>query len=145
MDLSEQILRQDAGGIYARMDFTSRENYRAAVSELAKASQRAEHEIASAAVDLARDAHAQRSLSGRARERRAHVGYYLVDKGRAELERAIGYKASVASRMRQFLLKFPDYFLPGSDRSARDRIRWRELFRAFPGRSFRDFSSLRFF
>jgi len=109
MDLSEQILRQDAGGIYARMDFTSRENYRAAVSELAKASQRAEHEIASAAVDLARDAHAQRSVSGRARERRAHVGYYLMDKGRADLERAIGYRPSLASRMRQFLLKFPDY------------------------------------
>ncbi len=109
MDLSEQILRQDAGGIYARMDFTSRENYRAAVSELAKASQRAEHEIASAAVDLAREAHVQASLSGRARERRAHVGYYLMDKGRADLERVIGYRPSLASRMRQLLLKFPDY------------------------------------
>jgi cyclic beta-1,2-glucan synthetase len=109
MDLSEQILRQDAGGIYSCMDFTSRENYRAAISELAKASGRPEHEIASAAVDLARGAQVQASLSGRARERRAHVGYYLVDKGRADLDRAIGYKASLASRMRQLLLKFPDY------------------------------------
>jgi cyclic beta-1,2-glucan synthetase len=109
IDLSEQILRQDAGGIYARMDFTSRENYRAAVSELAKASERPEHEIALAAVDLAREAYAQTTLSGRARERRSHVGYYLVDKGRADLERFMGYKPSPASRMRQLLLKFPDY------------------------------------
>jgi len=109
IDLSEQILGQDAGGIYSRMDFTSRENYRAAVSELATASERPEHEIASAAVDLARRANARANLSGRARERRAHVGYYLVDQGRADLERAIGYKASVASRMRQLLLEFPDY------------------------------------
>ena len=109
IDLSEQILRQDIGGIYSRMDFTSRENYRAAVSELARASRRPEHEIATAAVELARNAQLQASLSGRARERRSHVGYYLVDKGRADLERLIGYKPSFAARLRGFLLKFPDY------------------------------------
>ena len=37
IDLTEQILRQDRGGVYARMDFTSREIYRAAVADLAKA------------------------------------------------------------------------------------------------------------
>jgi len=109
IDLSEKILRQDRAGTYARMDFASREAYRAAVAELAKGSKRPEHEIATQAIDLAREASEMASLSGRARERRSHVGYYLVDQGRAVLERAIGFKASPASRARTFLLKFPDY------------------------------------
>lgn len=109
IDLTEQILRQDRGGIYSRMDFASRENYRAVVSDLAKSSKRPEHEIATAAIDLARNASEQRSLSGRARERRSHVGYYFVDKGRAALEHAIGCVPSLGERIRAFMLKFPDY------------------------------------
>ncbi len=109
LDGTEQILRRDPAGVFATMDFTSRETYRSVVSELAKRSQLNEHEIAAEAIGLARDAGQQRSLSGRARERRVHVGYYLVDKGRATLERAIGYKRTFAEAARAFLLKFPDY------------------------------------
>jgi cyclic beta-1,2-glucan synthetase len=109
IDLSERILREDRGGTYARMDFASREAYRAAVAELAKGSKLAEHEIATHAIDLAHEASELASLSGRARERRSHVGYFLVDKGRAELERTIGFKPTAPSRLRAFLLKFPDY------------------------------------
>ena len=54
IDLSEKILRQDRAGTYARMDFASREAYRSVVSELAKGSKRAEHEVATQAIDLAR-------------------------------------------------------------------------------------------
>ena len=58
---------------------------------------------------MARDASEERSLGGRARERRSHVGYYLVDKGRSALEKAIGYVPSMSERVRAFLLHFPDY------------------------------------
>ena len=109
IDLSEKILRQDRAGTYSRMDFASREAYRSVVSELAKGSKRAEHEVATRAIDLAREASAMTNLSGRARERRSHVGYYLVDQGRAALEKAIGFKPSAPSRLRTLLLKFPDY------------------------------------
>ena len=109
IDWTEQTLRLDRGGVYARMDFASREAYRTAVTELAKGSERAEFEIASAAIDLARDASENRGLSGRTRERRMHVGYYLVDQGRAALEKAIGFRPSLAARMRAYLLRFPDY------------------------------------
>ncbi len=51
IDLSEKILRQDRAGTYARMDFASREAYRAAVAELAKGSKRPEHEIATQAIE----------------------------------------------------------------------------------------------
>ena len=70
----EQNLREDPDGVYGRMDFASRDQYRHAVERLAKASPLSEVEVARQALRLAREAAAKRTGM-----RRAHVGFYLVD------------------------------------------------------------------
>ncbi len=84
MSQVEQVLRSDPAGAYAGMDFASRDNYRRAVETLAKAGGGSEQDVAGQVLALAR---AQAGAGGDARK--AHVGYYLVDRGRPELERAL--------------------------------------------------------
>ena len=85
MSAVEQTLRQDPDGVYATMDFATRDGYRHVVEAIARRSRKAEDEVAQAAVQLARDAGGGRT---------AHVGYFLVDAGRASLERAVRMRAS---------------------------------------------------
>ncbi len=79
----EQVLRKDPVGAYAKMDFASRDRYRHVIEEIARSCGLAEAEVADHAIRLAQ---AGAALRG-APERTAHVGYYLLDRGRAELER----------------------------------------------------------
>ena len=51
----EQILRKDPAGIYAGMDFNTRNNYRGVIEELARHSIFSEEDVAIAAIDLARN------------------------------------------------------------------------------------------
>ncbi|PTR16589.1 cellobiose phosphorylase [Nitrosospira sp. Nsp2] len=81
VSIVEKILREDPGGSYGRMDFSSRDRYRHAVERLAKASPLSEVEVAREAVRLAREG--EGNGNGNVR---AHVGFYLVDKGSAHLE-----------------------------------------------------------
>lgn len=78
----EQALANDPAGIYAAMDFATRDRYRHAVEAIARRSRLSEVEVAEQAVQLAQQ-HARQLPRCRA----AHVGYYLIDRGRAELER----------------------------------------------------------
>ena len=54
MSVVDQTLRADPAGVYATMDFMSRDAYRHAVEEIARGSKRAENEVAAAAIALAR-------------------------------------------------------------------------------------------
>jgi cyclic beta-1,2-glucan synthetase len=90
MSVVEQILRGDPADVYSHMDFTTRDRYRHAVEEIAKRSPLSEEEIARRAIQLARDRITPAADDGRA----AHVGYFLIDKGRSLLERAIGVRLS---------------------------------------------------
>ena len=95
MSVTERILRSDPAGIYPKMDFATRDRYRHAVEGLAKKSRLSETEVAQRAVDLALQAAAS---SGS--ERSAHVGYYLIDAGRAQLERAAQVRFPALSHFR---------------------------------------------
>ncbi|MEI6413094.1 MAG: glucoamylase family protein [Pseudomonadota bacterium] len=77
MSLVERILRDDPGGIYARMDFSTRDRYRHVVEKTAKHSRLSEAEVARHAIELAKE----RATSSEGGERAAHVGYYLIDQG----------------------------------------------------------------
>ena len=66
--------------------------------------------MAQKAIALAHLAQQGPCSSERARERRTHVGYYLVDDGQAALKREIGYRSSLAARVRDVVLKWPDFF-----------------------------------
>ena len=96
----EQVLREDPAGIHARMAFETRDRYRHVVERIAKRTRRAEVEVARAAISLAQEA-AQRAPDD---PRRAHVGYYLIDDGLAELEAVTGYEPSLLERGHRFVL-----------------------------------------
>jgi len=77
--LVERELGADPAGVYPRMDFATRDQYRHAVEDIARISEYSEEQVARQAVGLARE-----KVPG---SRAGHVGYFLVDKGRKALER----------------------------------------------------------
>jgi cellobiose phosphorylase len=102
MSLVEQALRSDPAGVYARMDFGSRDRYRHAVESLARRSERSEPEVARAALELARA-----GMHEDADPRLRHVGHYLVDRGQPALEEAVQARAPAALRLRRAAARVP--------------------------------------
>ena len=94
--LVEQTLAGDPAGLYAKMDFATRDRYRHAVEGIARRSQLTEYDVALKAVQLA-ESQAREKPDDRA----AHVGYYLVDRGRPVLERLAEMRLSAGGRDRQ--------------------------------------------
>ncbi|HEY3404670.1 MAG TPA: glucoamylase family protein [Ohtaekwangia sp.] len=86
LSVVEQVLRQDHNGVYPKMDFYSRDNYRHAVEKIAKKSGLAEHEVAQIAIDLAKT----RITDAHTTSRYTHVGYYLLGQGIRETEKKSG-------------------------------------------------------
>ncbi len=101
--LAEEVLRRDPAEVYAQMDFESRNRYRSAVEQLAKRTSRSDLEIAEQAIALAAGASAAAQDTWPQR----HVGYWLVDHGRPELERRIDYRPTLAEQWRRGLLSYP--------------------------------------
>jgi cellobiose phosphorylase len=92
MSVVDQVLRKDPADAYAQMDFGTRNSYRQVVERIARRSDQTEQRVAEAALRLARDAAACAGAGDEQRARRAHVGYYLVDRGLRELKRAARYR-----------------------------------------------------
>ncbi len=92
---TEAALRRDPAGIYARMDFATRDTYRHVVEQLARWCNKDEHEVAAAAIRLAEG----RRSDPDADPRQRHVGFYLVRSGRRELERAVGARVPLLRRL----------------------------------------------
>ncbi|MDB4409474.1 cyclic beta 1-2 glucan synthetase, partial [Gammaproteobacteria bacterium] len=86
LSVVEQTLREDPAGMHASQDFASRDRYRHVIEDVAKASSCSELAVAREAIILAQTAAEQTSHN----DRHAHVGYYLIDHGRQNLERAVG-------------------------------------------------------
>jgi cyclic beta-1,2-glucan synthetase len=78
--LVEKTLREDPAGVYADMDFATRDRYRHGVEEIAKRSKIPEQEVARLVVELA-----QKQSAVKPKCRTSHVGYYLIDHGCPEL------------------------------------------------------------
>ncbi|HLK20958.1 MAG TPA: glucoamylase family protein [Bryobacteraceae bacterium] len=79
----ERALERDPAEVYARMDFTTRDQYRHQVEKMARRSKLSELEVAEKAVEFAAK---QTSDAGK------HVGYWLVGDGAPEFRRSIGCK-----------------------------------------------------
>jgi cyclic beta-1,2-glucan synthetase len=107
---TDRILRDDPAEAYSRMDFESRQAYRQSVAELASRSRWSEQEIAQKAVALARKAQNAGTQDPRARERRSHVGFYLLGEGNRLLQAIIGYRPSLPARLRESVLRHPHIF-----------------------------------
>jgi cyclic beta-1,2-glucan synthetase len=107
ISLVEETLRLDPANVYRAMDFDSRDRYRGVVEELARAVDRSEQEVAEEVLGLAR----RRAQDNRgATEKRArfgsrveHVGFYLIGKGRQQLEEATGFQPGLLERLRRWI------------------------------------------
>ncbi len=109
----DAILREDPAEAYAKMDFDSREVYRKQVSRIARFSDCTETEVARHAIQLAASAKQQTIADARVYLRRAHVGYYLIDRGFDELKAQIGYHPRFIDRLRSALHRNSDDFYIG--------------------------------
>jgi hypothetical protein len=99
--LVEAELRRDPAGVYPLMDFATRDHYRHVVERLARGEHSSEREIARAAVVLCEQS--GESTGGA----RRHVGFFLVDKGRPELEASLSLHAGFADRARRAFDRAP--------------------------------------
>ena len=95
LSVVENLLRSDPAGIHAAMDFATRDHYRHVIEHLARRSGRSEPEVTRSALALAHRAAAVEAAPGI----EAHVGYYLVDEGRAELERVVQLRFGLLARI----------------------------------------------
>jgi cyclic beta-1,2-glucan synthetase len=99
----DPILAEDPIGAYSLMDFATRDRYRHVIEKIARRAKSPEQDVARRALELAR--RSQHSASDD--RRRAHVGYYLVDRGRAQLEEEVRYRARWSERFFRSALGHP--------------------------------------
>jgi len=115
VNIVDRILARDPAGAYSAMDYDTRDRYRTVIGGMAKHSERSESGIAEAAIQLAQEA-SRFGTGSRAIERRTHVGFYLIDRGRDALQAAVGYRPRLIERLRGFLLCHPNaYYLVGAE------------------------------
>ena len=138
MSVVETTLRDDPGGTYGRMDFATRDRYRHMVELMARRGKLPEHEVALKVLELAQSraqaiSHAgahdgpdhigtaddstphSHAVHADGHDIAAHVGYYLVDDGRRELEKALGIRGFSRS-VRKAARRLPllAYTVPGA-------------------------------
>ncbi len=102
VSLVDNALRRDPSGMYARMDFLSRDRQRQVVEELAEVSGEAQIRVALKAVESARQAAEQKGPKAA-----RHVGYHLVGPGRADLEIDLAYRPTMSRRWRRLVVRHP--------------------------------------
>ena len=110
MSSVEKILSRDPAGVYSKMDFATRDSYRHIIEEIAKNSPLSEEEVAQNAIQLA-EGH---TLNMSCEDRKAHVGFYLIDNGLKQLEELAKKKNSVFSVLKKIGHRVPLLIYTGS-------------------------------
>ncbi len=87
------------------MEFATRDRYRHGVEEIAKRSRHSEFEVARKAVQLSEAANSDQPL-----DRSAHIGYFLVDKGRTALERMCDMRLGPRGIASRIVTRYPLFF-----------------------------------
>ncbi len=103
LSVVEQTLRTDPHGVYGQMSFATRDRYRHVVEKIAKSSPHSESEVARQAIQLAHEGAAKNGGD----DRTAHVGFYLIDKGLAQLEPAVARRRSFLEALCRVGCRFP--------------------------------------
>ncbi len=106
----EGLLRQDPLGVYPAMDFATRDRYRHATERIAKEGRLTEAEVAAKAIELARASVVGAGGDDRAR----HVGFYLIDSGRAGARARRRGQAFRRRAMSSVGRRFPLFFYLGA-------------------------------
>ncbi|MES2674271.1 MAG: glucoamylase family protein [Pseudomonadota bacterium] len=109
LSVVEQILSEDS--FYRHMDFSTRDNYRQVIDRLAKRIRLTEAEVARAAMTLT-------NINANSAEtyepHKAHVGYYLVDRGLTRLERVVKTRLPFFIKVRRVVGQVPFFLHVGS-------------------------------
>ncbi|MBA3486244.1 MAG: cyclic beta 1-2 glucan synthetase, partial [Lysobacter sp.] len=103
MSVVDRSLRADPPGIYALMDFATRDRYRHMVEQIARRGELLEAVVADKALELSR----QQAATGTTDDIAAHVGYYLIDEGRELLEAALTPRYGVTGAVRKTAYRVP--------------------------------------
>lgn len=120
----ERILRQDPAGIYPKMNFKTRDQYRKEIEVLSFGTGRDENELAEIVLDLCRSKISadnpaiipEKASAGSngyissldnsiLRIQAAHVGEYLLGKDRVVLEQRIGYQPNAITAFKRWVIK----------------------------------------
>ena len=104
----EKIIRTDPAGVYASMDFATRDAYRHTIERVAKWSGKPESDIATLAIQLATDHKSE------ADDRLTHVGFFLTGKGVRVLEQRAEVRIPLSFLLKRLGRKFPLTFYLGS-------------------------------
>lgn len=107
--LTEPILSADPAGAYAQMDFATRDRYRHEIERIARRTRTSELDVARRVVELAQQSHEHNPLDLAL----SHVGYYLIDKGRAAFEHDVKYRPLPIERAQRLALRHPTLFYFG--------------------------------
>ena len=110
VSLVDPLLGEDPAGVYAHMDFHTRDRYRHVIERIAKRTGSDELEVARGAVQLASDARAEHPQD----TARAHVGYYLIDDEVVQLEQVFRYRPRPRERVVRSVLRHPTFFYLGT-------------------------------
>ena len=107
--LTEPILSADPAGAYAQMDFATRDRYRHVIERIARRTRTSELAVAQRVVAMAQQSQARdpHDLA------QAHVGYFLIDEGRAVLEHEVNCRPSLSERAQRLALQHPTLFYFG--------------------------------
>ncbi|MBC7905019.1 MAG: cyclic beta 1-2 glucan synthetase [Gemmatimonadaceae bacterium] len=97
----EATLRQDIGGIYGKMDFHTRDQYRHVVEKIAYKSKSSEQVVAESVLQAAKDAASNNN------PKQSHVGYYLRGKGYNATANAANVKISISERCSRIRNRHP--------------------------------------
>ena len=108
LSVVDALLRQDPAGIYAQMDFNTRDRCRRSIENLHRGSGLAEELVARRVLDLA--ARSAREAGGDIQDH--HVGTYLIGSRRPDLAKMIGCREVVRFRMLHWVYRHhsPLYF-----------------------------------
>ena len=98
----EQVLRQDINGVYLKMDFYTRDNYRHVVEKVAKHSHLTEKQVAEMAIQFAAESAAKTDDS-----RLNHVGYYLTCDGVQQIKKIAKMRSSTMDTCKDIFNKIP--------------------------------------
>ncbi len=103
MSVVEKTLRTDPADVYAGMDFVTRDRYRHCVEAMSRQSDVSEDAVAQAAIRLAKEAAHREGTTART----GHVGFYLIDKGRRQLESVVRVHWSLRRSVTRTVRRFP--------------------------------------
>ncbi|MFH2011203.1 MAG: glucoamylase family protein [Pseudomonadota bacterium] len=99
----DQVLREDPGGVYGAMDFSTRDRYRHVVEKMSKHSRFSESEVARTAIGMAHKGASREDSNDSV----AHVGFFLIGKGLPQLEQALEVNRSLSEHLQRWSRRFP--------------------------------------